>query len=243
MCGTTTGKNNKNLHLDLEQPETTKRKNDRKLQPSERDFEEPHTTKTSSKNPRRKWSAEEIQAVEKTLMDFIRSGKVPGKAQCIECIENSPAALQERSWEGVKFYVKNRIDSLKRKRGQADTSAVLSQSTSQPEREKVSWASRAGCVLSSTLIAFSHVSTTNHVINQCIKYPEVSACCDSLLVFVTRPLERLEHSAFCPLDYSYLLDTECPTSYLLLSGNSRAVLVQALTDQDTKQSELGSFMD
>ncbi|KAL1257309.1 hypothetical protein QQF64_010553 [Cirrhinus molitorella] len=50
----------------------------------------------------------------------------------------------------------------------------------------------AGCVLSSTLIAYSHVSTTNHVINQCIKYPEVSACCDALLVFVTKPVERLE---------------------------------------------------
>ncbi len=48
-------------------------------------------------------------------MDSIRSGKVPGKAQCMEYIESFPAALQGRSWEGVKFYVKNRIDSLKRK--------------------------------------------------------------------------------------------------------------------------------
>ncbi len=48
-------------------------------------------------------------------MDSIRSGKVPGKAQCMECIESSPAALKGRSWEGVKFYVKNRIDSSKRK--------------------------------------------------------------------------------------------------------------------------------
>ncbi len=34
-------------------------------------------------------------------MDSIRSGKVPGKAQCMECIESSPAALKGRSWEGV----------------------------------------------------------------------------------------------------------------------------------------------
>ncbi|XP_067297785.1 uncharacterized protein lcorl isoform X4 [Pseudorasbora parva] len=71
--------------------------------------------KGSSQNPRRKWSTEEIQAVEKTLMDYINSGMVPGKAQCMECIERSPAALQWRSWEGVKFYVKNRIDAMKRK--------------------------------------------------------------------------------------------------------------------------------
>jgi len=69
----------------------------------------------SSQNPRRKWSKEEIQAVEKTLMDYIHSGKVPGKAQCMECIERSQAALQGRRWEAVKFYVKNRIDALKRK--------------------------------------------------------------------------------------------------------------------------------
>ncbi|XP_029007539.1 uncharacterized protein LOC114856073 isoform X2 [Betta splendens] len=67
-----------------------------------------------SQNKRRKWAEEEVQAVEKTLMDYIISGRVPGKKECLKCIETSPAALKERSWEGVKFYVKNRIDSLKR---------------------------------------------------------------------------------------------------------------------------------
>ncbi|RXN22575.1 hypothetical protein ROHU_023424 [Labeo rohita] len=61
-------------------------KNNKKLQPIDKDLEEPHTLKRSSQTPQRKWSNEEIQAVEKTLMDFIRSGKVPGKAQCMECI-------------------------------------------------------------------------------------------------------------------------------------------------------------
>ncbi|XP_048035660.1 uncharacterized protein LOC125261114 isoform X2 [Megalobrama amblycephala] len=92
-----------------------KGKNDKKLQLNDKDLEGPHTTERSSQNSWRKWSTEEIEAVEKTLMDCIRSGKVPGKAQCMECIESSPAALQGRSWEGVKFYVKNRIDSLKQK--------------------------------------------------------------------------------------------------------------------------------
>ncbi|XP_042618713.1 uncharacterized protein LOC122145955 isoform X1 [Cyprinus carpio] len=77
-----------------------KGKNDKKLQLNDKDLEEPHTTKRSSQNSRRKWSTEEIEAVEKTLMDCIRSGKVPGKAQCMECIESSPAALQGRTWEG-----------------------------------------------------------------------------------------------------------------------------------------------
>ncbi|KAF7711707.1 hypothetical protein C0J45_0678, partial [Silurus meridionalis] len=63
--------------------------------------------------PTEKVVTEEIQAVEKTQMDYISSGKVPGKGQCMQC--KSPAALQGRGWKAVKFYVKNRIDSMKRK--------------------------------------------------------------------------------------------------------------------------------
>ncbi|KAK2859737.1 hypothetical protein Q5P01_004357 [Channa striata] len=48
----------------------------------------------SSQPKRRKWTEEETQA-------------------CLKCIETSPAALKGRSWEAVKFYVKNRIDALK----------------------------------------------------------------------------------------------------------------------------------
>ncbi|XP_035766010.1 uncharacterized protein LOC118454610 [Neolamprologus brichardi] len=75
------------------------------------------STKSSgaSQTTRRKWTEAEIKAVEKTLMEYISSGKVPGKAaECLKCIETSPLALKERRWEGVKFYVKNRIDALKR---------------------------------------------------------------------------------------------------------------------------------
>lgn len=68
----------------------------------------------SSQTKRQKWNKEEVEAVEKTLLDFIKSGKVPGKALCQKCIETSPQALKDRAWQGVKFYVKNRIDSLKR---------------------------------------------------------------------------------------------------------------------------------
>ncbi|XP_073669479.1 uncharacterized protein [Paramisgurnus dabryanus] len=96
-------------------PSSSAGKNDKKVHPIGKDLRKPHAAKKSSKNARRKWSTEEIQAVEETLMNCIRSGKVPGKAQCMECIERSPSALQGRSWKGVKFYVKNRIDSMKRK--------------------------------------------------------------------------------------------------------------------------------
>ncbi|KAK7877456.1 hypothetical protein WMY93_031796 [Mugilogobius chulae] len=72
------------------------------------------STSTGLKGQKRPWTALEVEAVEKTLMDNIETGKVPGKAQCTKCIEASPEALQERDWKGIKFYVKNRIDSLRR---------------------------------------------------------------------------------------------------------------------------------
>lgn len=56
----------------------------------------------------------EVHAVEKTLMNFINSGKVPGKSECIACIMASPEALKQRSWMTVKFYVKNHITAIQR---------------------------------------------------------------------------------------------------------------------------------
>ncbi|XP_055085216.1 uncharacterized protein LOC129457141 [Periophthalmus magnuspinnatus] len=68
----------------------------------------------ASKGQKRKWTAEEVEAVEKTLLNSILTGRVPGKALCLECIEASPEALSGRSWKAIKFYIKNRIDSAKR---------------------------------------------------------------------------------------------------------------------------------
>ncbi|KAL1275597.1 hypothetical protein QQF64_035220 [Cirrhinus molitorella] len=97
---------------------------------------------------------------------------------------------------------------LKSTRGQVDTSAVLSQSTSQPEREK-SAGNLEVDVLSSTFDCIQPCvnrqpcdqpmvgiiigkEQQKAVSGTCsIKYPEVSACCDALLV-VTKPVERLE---------------------------------------------------
>lgn len=56
----------------------------------------------------------ETRAVEKTLKSFIESGKVPGKADCVSCIEASPKELENRTWKAVKYYVKNKITALKR---------------------------------------------------------------------------------------------------------------------------------
>lgn len=36
------------------------------------------------------WSEEEVKAVEHKLMNYIRSGKVPGKDKCMESIEAFP---------------------------------------------------------------------------------------------------------------------------------------------------------
>ena len=54
---------------------------------------------------------EEVQAVEQKLMHNIKTGKVPGEVQCLECIHVFPEAL--RTWDAVKYYVKNHIDAWK----------------------------------------------------------------------------------------------------------------------------------
>ena len=54
------------------------------------------------------WSAQEIAAVEKTLLRFIKTGRTPGKAACVTCLNAAPEALKSRNWMAVKFYVKNR---------------------------------------------------------------------------------------------------------------------------------------
>ncbi|XP_042256195.1 uncharacterized protein LOC121888709 [Thunnus maccoyii] len=57
----------------------------------------------------RRWSSEEVHAVEKTLMAFIEASKVPRKSDCLACITASPEALKRRSWTMVKSYVRNRF--------------------------------------------------------------------------------------------------------------------------------------
>ncbi|KAM4575948.1 uncharacterized protein PAE49_006258 isoform 2-T3 [Odontesthes bonariensis] len=64
-----------------------------------------------------KWDEEEVGAVEKHLMSFIKEGRVPQKNDCVQCLEAESHALRARTWKGVKDYVRNRITTLQRQRG------------------------------------------------------------------------------------------------------------------------------
>lgn len=46
-------------------------------------------------------------------MRFIKCHKVPQKNDCIACLEAEAEALKNRSWKGVKDYVRNRITARK----------------------------------------------------------------------------------------------------------------------------------
>ncbi|KAL1276722.1 hypothetical protein QQF64_036345 [Cirrhinus molitorella] len=63
---------------------------------------------------KRKWSEEEVVAVEKHLMHFIHGCRVPGEKDCVSCLLAEPQALKNRDWSAIKFYVNNRITALKR---------------------------------------------------------------------------------------------------------------------------------
>jgi hypothetical protein len=60
------------------------------------------------------WSNEEKSAVFFHLDLYIKCGKVPGKAACVEAIQNSNGILNSRSWEQIKFCVKNILSSTQR---------------------------------------------------------------------------------------------------------------------------------
>ncbi|KAK7892071.1 hypothetical protein WMY93_024034 [Mugilogobius chulae] len=76
----------------------------------------PSRTPTSARRTvvKRTWNPREVKAVEKHLMHFINSCRVPGKADCDKCLRLEKVALKRRDWLAVKFYVKNRITALKR---------------------------------------------------------------------------------------------------------------------------------
>ncbi|KAI5107015.1 hypothetical protein C0J45_2653, partial [Silurus meridionalis] len=58
-----------------------------------------------SKNQKRKWTEDEVKAVENKLLHFITSSRVPGKRECEDCIRSALVLLQNRTWEAVKFYI------------------------------------------------------------------------------------------------------------------------------------------
>ena len=70
-----------------------------------------YRTRQCEKKP---WSHEEEKsAVEKHLNVFITMMKAPGKKACAETVELE-SALQCRSWEAVKYYVYNCIQTKKK---------------------------------------------------------------------------------------------------------------------------------
>ncbi|XP_067277870.1 uncharacterized protein [Pseudorasbora parva] len=82
--------------------------------PSMVDLDNAHLQPGTKVSVKRKWSEEEAGAVEKHLMPFIRSRRVPGKTDCASCLMAEPQALKNRDWSAVKFYIYNRITALKR---------------------------------------------------------------------------------------------------------------------------------
>ncbi|XP_042610371.1 uncharacterized protein LOC109051994 isoform X4 [Cyprinus carpio] len=81
------------------------------------------TSQTSSKcstakqagKVRSKWTGNEVKAVERHMIHFITNCKVPGKKDCDSCLQAEPVALKDRDWAAIKYYIHNRIISMKRK--------------------------------------------------------------------------------------------------------------------------------
>ncbi|RXN20375.1 hypothetical protein ROHU_024925 [Labeo rohita] len=64
---------------------------------------------------KRSWTADECAGVSQRQHKFIIRNKVPGKMECQNCIEAEADALKNRDWKAVKYFVKNRISSIRRK--------------------------------------------------------------------------------------------------------------------------------
>lgn len=67
---------------------------------------------SKSRPQKRKWSSEEQKAVLNKMKRFVTELKVPGKLDCDSC-KNSSAALVDRSWRDIKYFVYNRIQTEK----------------------------------------------------------------------------------------------------------------------------------
>ena len=60
---------------------------------------------------RKQWTDEEKAAVNEHLSTFITLGKCPGKKSVMLAKQN--ARLNGRTWQMIKFYIKNKIDGQK----------------------------------------------------------------------------------------------------------------------------------
>ncbi len=80
------------------------------------------TESTSKRKPEKKalkrdvkvpWTAGEKKVVMQWFTDHVRKMDVPGKADCVRCINGNPV-LGKRSWTNVKDFVRNQIVRAKR---------------------------------------------------------------------------------------------------------------------------------
>ncbi|XP_048025226.1 uncharacterized protein LOC125254587 isoform X2 [Megalobrama amblycephala] len=63
---------------------------------------------------KRTWQEEERRAVNKRLGKFMAEHRVPGKLDCVKCLEEEEA-LKDRTWKDIKYFVHNTIVTLKRR--------------------------------------------------------------------------------------------------------------------------------
>lgn len=69
------------------------------------------------------------------MMSFIQGHKIPQKIDCIQCLDAEAEALKNRSWKGVKDYVRNRITAHIRQGGTSQTTASNSNWDREEEPE------------------------------------------------------------------------------------------------------------
>lgn len=92
------------------------------------------TSAVSQPKTKHKWDEAEVSAVERHMMCFIKKHKLPQKDDCVLCLDAEPHALRNRSWRGVKDYVRNRITTAQRQSNLSRSSSKISR---RPRKEKL----------------------------------------------------------------------------------------------------------
>lgn len=117
---------------------------------------------------KRKWKKSEIQAVERHLLYFINQYKVPQKYDCIVCLEAEPEALRNRSWKGVKDYVRNRITALK------NANRCRSDDSEGPQQQSQRWGGSTESEAAQSLHPFDQIQYRFHTTRRlAVKLPLV----------------------------------------------------------------------
>lgn len=91
------------------------------------------STPVSKPRKKRPWSKDEQAAVRRQFNNFIKLTKVPGKRECDASLA-AEAALSNRTWKEIKYYVHNTLQSMKRK-GLAPVPVELEEEGQDANRE------------------------------------------------------------------------------------------------------------